>query len=83
MGHESRDDNVTVDNIEISQKTLTDLPPTHTSGPIEYKWSRVGYDLHFSVIRNYVTSRDSCPKIVLHQNRNNYMNSSIVIDIVL
>ena len=37
----------------------------------------------FSTIKNYETSRDSCPEIVLHQNKKYiYMNSGIVIDIL-
>ena len=34
-GHESRDEYVTVDNIELSQNTLTNLAPTHLIGPIK------------------------------------------------
>ena len=45
-GHESHHDYVTVDYIEFNQNTSEfNLAPTHTIGPMKYKWSRVGYDL--------------------------------------
>ena len=37
FGHESRDDYVTVDNIEFNQNTLSNSAPTHTIGPMKYK----------------------------------------------
>jgi hypothetical protein len=36
---------------------------------MKYKLSRGGYDLHISVTKKYIKSRDSCPKIVLHENK--------------
>jgi hypothetical protein len=37
LGHESRDDYVTLDNIKFIQNTLTNLAPTHSTGPIQLK----------------------------------------------
>jgi hypothetical protein len=80
--HESRDDYVTIDNIEFNQKTLWFSTYAHNrANEIQIKQGRLWCT--FSIIKNYATKRDSCPEIVLHQNfkKRFYMNSGIVIDI--